>query len=544
MKYIFPKRIVQSSQIDSISSLLNKDYLQVDIDCGNSIYFKDKDFVIFDFGKEISGGIRLLTSSFDPKGKARIRFGESIGECSSELGEFHSTNDHSPRDFCVTLPFMSDLTFGETGFRFVRLDFFGEYWNIQHIVAAIDIDERKEVGIFKSNDKLLNKIWSTASYTLRLNLHNGLIWDGVKRDRLCWIGDAYNEIESLKCLYKNQEEIKNVLEFCKKSAVNIEDFSNMIPSSYCLWWIIILLEKYIHDGDKNYLNNNKDNILKILTFIDSKIDKNGNVILPFNFVDWPTHPLINVETIKENDEIVGVNSLTLITCNKINETFLKLNDHSFDTIINEIKDKIKQSPNKVLKFKQVAALAYLANSEDEDAYTILTNGGAHGFSTFQSYVILKALAKANKQNESIKIIKEYYGKMLELGATTFFEDFDVDWAINASRIDEITPEGKIDFHATHGQFCYKGYRHSLCHGWSTGVIPYLVEEIVGLKQIDKNTFLLSPCLGELKEIYYVYPLNKNKQNIKIHIINKDGNYEIKVDHPKEVTINIIKGGKK
>ena len=65
--------------------------------------------------------------------------------------------------------------------------------------------------------------------------------------------------------------------------------------------------------------------------------------------------------------------------------------------------------------------------------------------------------------------------MLDLGATTFFEDFNVDWAIEAGRIDELPDPEKVDFHKTYGEYCYKGYRHSFCHGWSSGVIKFIKE---------------------------------------------------------------------
>ena len=65
--------------------------------------------------------------------------------------------------------------------------------------------------------------------------------------------------------------------------------------------------------------------------------------------------------------------------------------------------------------------------------------------------------------------------MLDLGATTFWEDFDIAWAQNAGGIDEFPVKGKVDIHGDFGAFCYKGYRHSLCHGWSSGVIKFIKE---------------------------------------------------------------------
>ena len=66
--------------------------------------------------------------------------------------------------------------------------------------------------------------------------------------------------------------------------------------------------------------------------------------------------------------------------------------------------------------------------------------------------------------------------MLEKGATTFWEDFDMEWVENTSSIDEFPQEGKKDIHGDFGAHCYEGFRHSLCHGWSAGVIQFIKEE--------------------------------------------------------------------
>ena len=45
----------------------------------------------------------------------------------------------------------------------------------------------------------------------------------------------------------------------------------------------------------------------------------------------------------------------------------------------------------------------------------------------------------------------------------------------AEKIDVFPVKGKVDIHGDFGAFCYKGYRHSLCHGWSSGVIKFIEE---------------------------------------------------------------------
>ena len=126
--------------------------------------------------------------------------------------------------------------------------------------------------------------------------------------------------------------------------------------------------------------------------------------------------------------------------------------------------------------KQVIALKYFATGKLSGIEAAkLVEGGAKGFSTFMSYFILTAIAKYYGAEAALKLMKDYYGAMLDRGATTFFEDFHMEWLEGSGRIDELTPEGVKDIHGDYGAYCYIGYRHSLCHGWSAGVITFIEE---------------------------------------------------------------------
>ena len=70
--------------------------------------------------------------------------------------------------------------------------------------------------------------------------------------------------------------------------------------------------------------------------------------------------------------------------------------------------------------------------------------------------------------------------MLDFGATSFWEDFNLAWTKNASRIDELPVPGKADLHADFGAYCYRGLRHSLSHGWSCGPAPFLSGRVLGV----------------------------------------------------------------
>jgi hypothetical protein len=173
------------------------------------------------------------------------------------------------------------------------------------------------------------------------------------------------------------------------------------------------------------------------------------------------------------DVLAGSRAIAIIGINKA-KTLLKAFNLPVEHCDSALR-KLNKIEIVVQEKKQVVALKYLATSKmSDEEYQLLIKGGAEGVSTFMSYYILDAIASRDEKL-AIKIMKDYYGAMLDLGATTFFEDFDIKWMKDAARIDEFAKEGQHDVHRDYGKYCYLGYRHSLCHGWSAGVIKFIKE---------------------------------------------------------------------
>ncbi len=283
-EYIFPKKIKEAKGVTNKQNLLFKKPLQIGLD---EKFFTEFDggFVVLDFGKELNGGIRILTYVSDNV-NVRIRFGESLSECYADVGEKNATNDHSLRDFNVNLQSYSDMTFGSTGFRFVRLD----------------------------------------------------------------------------------------------------------------------------------------------------------------FCDWPTHDT--------DEEEAGVRAINIIAVKKAIEIYKVYKKD--DALLVDMLNRLNKKEITAKKYKQVLGLKYFATKLTEEDKKVLVRDGAKGMSTFMSYYILKAVASFDKEKAK-SMMKEYYGSMIGVGATTFFEDYDIDWAKNSCRIDRLPKKGQKDIHGDFGRFCYQGF---------------------------------------------------------------------------------------
>lgn len=459
---------------------------------------EENPYILLDFGKEIHGCVRPVTARLG-KGKKTLRvrlvFGESVSEALANVGSDTSTNDHSPRDFEALLSVLSAVDYGCTGFRFVRLELLEEgELSLKSLAAIAKTSPAEQIGYLRTDNARLNEILDVATYTCFLNLQHGVIWDGIKRDRLVWAGDLNSEILTLMYFYGALENVPNSLDLLR-DATGENEWMNDIPS-YSAWWVINHIDYYRLSGDRDYLLQNIDRINKVLTNIDLCVNADGTSDftrtggaghMPY-YLDWPTRGT--------PDEVVGTMLLILYMAQKV-----------IDNAVEGIDVDAAKSLYKKLQpylasdtlMKQTLALQTVCGGDAADARARLEEGGARGFSTFMSYFLLKGLDAVGSQR-TLELASDYYGAMLDRGATTFWEDFDMDWLKGSGRIDEIPGEGELDLHADFGKYCYKGLRHSFCHGWASGIVGWAIEELLGLHVLEAGYSKISikPSLRTLE----------------------------------------------
>ncbi len=502
-----PTRIIESVGIDNAEGLMNLNLACVSFEAeGFTTFLNNGSYIVLDFGKEMCGGLRFVTRHSQGMSKWRLTFGESLTECLSTIGEKNATNDHSPRDFEAPISHMSDLSYGQTGFRFARIELLSEGAAIvQNIFAVSFLPEIEKEAEIITNDELLNDIMKTAAYTLKLNFQKGYIWDGIKRDRLVWCGDLHPEILTSLYLFGDTDNIKNSLEFLRESA-SAYAWINNIPG-YSAWWVINLCDYCQMTGNWDFFDKHRDYALGVIDHFSQCITEDGEIVMKEGygmsyFLDWSTHETVDAK--------YGVYALLRIMAQKFHA--IESNKQCLELI-----NVVEKSLNVQTTLKPVRAFQVLAGRDcPDDDKAMLEEGGAKGFSTFMAYYILKAMAKAGS-NDMLDVLKTYYGGMLSRGATTFWEDFDIDWLENSGRIDEIPAEGQKDIHGDFGKYCYEKFRHSLCHGWSSGVYAFVVEYILGVCIEDGGKKVsVTPHLMGLTDIDAKLPLGNGWLNICIH----------------------------
>ena len=475
---------------------------------------KGKGTLIFDFGKEYYGGVRILLGGCETEStdtNIRIRFGESLSECCAGLGEKNTTNDHSTRDMAVYMSSNSDMEWGNTGYRYIRIDFLEDgLYRINNIFGTFIHGEYPDAE-FETDNETVNRILEMSARTVFLNLQN-YIWDGIKRDQHVWVGDLYPEVLGVFYLYKDTGIVRDTLDLILDNYI-LPCWFNDIPS-YSIWFILIVGVYYRLTGKKNVRYS--EAVYKILQQWNACIGEDGSLDTDKaglrqwkgDYFDWPTFG-------SEKDSQLGVYYLLYYALADVQKR--QLYDEHIRALARKMSGKLDCREAGESGFKSVSALKVLCGKPDiRKTVLSIKEGGAKGYSAFLSYMISLALSENGETQAAFDNLTEYYGGMMAMGATTCWESFDVAWMENACKITELPKEGREDIHGDRGADCYLGFRHSLCHGWSCGFLPFFVEKVVGFRYTDESCtkIVFEPTLCGLKHIKAKIPTAKGMVEVE------------------------------
>lgn len=542
--YLLPKKIIWQTQspnafVSNSGVLLKKRETQISLIQNNPCVLHNQGghaAILLDFGVEICGGLVISSWSCGQgiqNAKIRIRFGESAMEAMSDLGEKNSGNNHAPRDITAEICYLGTYQTNCTGFRFARIDLLDDnsFLELKSVKAFAVYKDIPYLGSFQCSDELLNSIWKTGAITVHLNMQNGYIWDGIKRDRLVWIGDMHPEIKTIQTVFGYDDSVCRSLDFIRDETP-LPGWMNQIPT-YSMWWILEQYELYLHYGNLDYLRQQESYLRGLTEQLSEHISPDGLDTTPdMRFIDWDTY---------ENKQATGagIQALHILAAKAARELLSVLGDQTSAERCKHDIEKLKQCRLSHGGCKQEAALMVLAGLADAETVNreVISVGGSKNMSTFMGYYILKARALAGDIPGCLDCIREFWGGMLQLGSTTFWEVFNTDWLDHAAKIDEIAADGKRDVHGDYGDFCYTGYRKSLCHGWAAGPTPWLSEFVLGIRVEEPGckTIRISPALGDLEWAEGTYPTPYGLLSVR-HEKQADGSVKSFLSAPKEINI--------
>lgn len=289
----------------------------------------------------------------------------------------------------------------------------------------------------------------------------------------------------------------------------------------------------MHHGNRQYLEAQQDYLAKLLRHLATFVSEDGSEKLEgMRFLDWPT---------SESKPAVheGLQAMLLLTMESGARLSTTLGDEPTAKLCRETVINLRKHQPESSGRKSPAALLALAGvrSPKEVADQVLKANGPSDLSTFYGFYVLQALAKSGDVNTALDFISTYWGTMLDFGATTFWEDFDLAWTNNAARIDGLVPPDKKDIHGDYGAYCYLGFRHSLCHGWASGPTAWLSQHVLGVTPLEPGfkRVRIVPQLGRLQWAEGSYPTPLGTIKVR-HERLADGGIKSDIQAPAGITV--------
>lgn len=386
------------------------------------------------------------------------------------------------------------------------LETHGKPLKISNIRLVCQTKPTNYEGSFDSDSDLLDRIWYTAAYTVRLNFlkeyFGAILME--RSDRFSWTGDAHTSQAASLVAFGNYD-------FVRKNLLHTADQSNGIRS-YPLYWVQSLVDYFNYTGDAELLTMLTDNACKKLDEAFYAFENPKGI----SFYGWDerlgagfeepdsAEPTLAYRMLCIQSWIRFAGAMAAIGRKDLADRFMACADRSAY--------RLHQMPGLM---KDIG----LFSASDAINAGVFTPGEWNliwdkvygdriqrvSYSPFNEYFVLNALARMGRHAEAMNTIDDCWGGQVRYGATTFFEVFRPSW--------NLCKEDQND--APVNNQC--GYT-SMTHPWSAGVAKWLTEEVLGVKPETPGfaAFTIRPHLtGGLTRVSGTVPTPHGKMSFGI-----------------------------
>lgn len=442
-----------------------------------------------DFGKELFA--KLIITQADAAETLTVVYGESAEEA----------DDPQYAKVRETVSGRSDYELKARGFRYVCL----HSRTAPRVYALYEYLPLESTGRFSCDVPLVESVFDTCAYTLAL-CSREFYFDGIKRDRWLWSGDAYQSYMINKYLFFDPEIIKRSL-IATFGKPPYDQHINTI-NGYSDYAILSLWDYYESFGDLDFLRFMYPRVSALYAFIVSRLDENGfSVGRPgdWPFVDWApfdasgplaAEQILLWQTHRCMERILCALGKDGTDCRHRAEQLRETIDRLFwNGEKGGYIDTFASGENHITRHANVFALMYdFVDAERANVILrrVLKNPEIPPITTpyFEFYELI-ALCKAGELGYMQDMLESYWGGMLRLGATTIWEQFD-------------PHKTGAQHYAMYGQ----KYGCSLCHAWGAGPVYLLGRFCAGVypTSIGYKTFAVAPNPGKYKRFKGTVPV--------------------------------------
>ncbi|HSC55078.1 MAG TPA: hypothetical protein VLC98_15710 [Phnomibacter sp.] len=455
---------------------------------------KGEQSMLVDFGKETFGFIQL--HGLVGNGKLSVYYGESVEEALStehcETLDRVDVNNTAKQDQIMKL---------SKAYRFVNVQYDAgiSLDSVSMLYEYADVEQR---GSFTCSDAEINQIYDVSQYTFELNTREFFI-DGIKRDRWVWSGDAYQSYLMNYYSYFDSATVERTM-YALRGKDPVTGHINTIMD-YTFYWFMGIYDYYLYTGDTTFISTNYDRMKSLMDYVLGRRNKDGLMEwMPGDwiFIDWAAGLSKKGEVSFEQLLLARSLETMAICANLLNDEkaagdygklAADMKQKLFAIYWNDQKQALvhsridgKQTEN-VTRYANMFSIFFdYFNAQQKQAVktSVLMNDDIQKITTpYMRFYELEALCAMGEQSYVLKEMKDYWGGMLKLGATSFWEEYN---------------PGKSG--AEHYAMYGREFGKSLCHAWGASPLYLLGKYYLGVKPTAAgySKYLVEPNLGGLE----------------------------------------------
>lgn len=178
--------------------------------------------LVIDFGTELEGCLELEIEL--PNRATMLNY---TGELLMEVeGDFNSTHPPATQFAHFATAGVHTWRLHPKGLRFARFLFhdIADALTIRSIKVDSQFVFRNRIGDLRCDDDRFQRAWQTSVYTARLCTRPDTFWDGIKRDRHGWFGDARITKEVVDAVYHDPRPSREML-----TTLPTDTWANNVP---------------------------------------------------------------------------------------------------------------------------------------------------------------------------------------------------------------------------------------------------------------------------------------------------------------------------
>ncbi|MBB6669999.1 alpha-L-rhamnosidase C-terminal domain-containing protein [Cohnella nanjingensis] len=317
----------------------------------------------------------------------------------------------------------------------------------------------ERIGQFDSDCPAANRIYEVAAHT-NLICHQTGLWDGVKRDRLNWTYDFFMAAKADYVLWNDMDVLKRTIRELGKTPDGY--WMNSFPAYTC-WWFVNIWDYYWHTGDSEFVREIKDDLNRHLRWTMASIDPATGFFAKRHqaFIEWVP--------MSEEDAwhtLHAVLAMALDSVRRLNAAIPGLDLPESPVPLPSIPASAFLDSPSIIALLLGAESGYV--SEEQARAALIGYEASDPVTPLSAYWLAERLVALGRPELGWKAIERVWGRMLEEGATTFWEG--------------VTLAPAEDYHRSLTTYtAYDSYRISLCHSWSSTPVQWMSRHLLGVE---------------------------------------------------------------